>query len=172
MHQQAAGAARLFIKNIALLIGADMHPQYGHLSVLDDAERVLQVDIAQTDGFDFGARKFDAGLVFFLDKIVVVGLAVLRHDLDRLCHRAPPFLQGGHHTIFAGKNQGERRPSAPPACFSRFRSRSQPRHKEYLLPFFLLFCYDDTVVFCGNGSISRGAFLHRYRHTGQREAFV
>ena len=40
--------------------------------------------MALADGFDLGAGQFDAGLIFFLNEVVVVRLAVFRHDLDTL----------------------------------------------------------------------------------------
>ena len=84
MHQQAALPQRVLVENIAFFIGADVHPNDRHLSVLDVAEGVLQIHMALADGFDLGAGQFDAGLIFFLNEVVVVRLAVFRHDLDTL----------------------------------------------------------------------------------------
>ena len=38
--------------------------------------------MALADGLDLGTGQFDAGLIFFLNEVVVVGLAVFGHDLD------------------------------------------------------------------------------------------
>ena len=40
--------------------------------------------MALADGLDLGTGQFDAGLIFFLNEVVVVGFAVFGHDLDTL----------------------------------------------------------------------------------------
>ena len=82
MHQQTAGTQGVLVKNISLFIGADVHPMHVHLTVLGDAEGIFQVHMALTDRLDLGARQLDACLVLILDKIIVVGLAVLGDHLD------------------------------------------------------------------------------------------
>ena len=93
VHQQTAGAAGILVEDIALLIGADVHPQNGELTILDDAEGILQIHIALTDGLDFGARKLNTGLELFLDELVVVCLVVFCNNFDGFFsgHGAPPF---------------------------------------------------------------------------------
>ena len=91
VHQQAAGAAGLPVEDIPLLVGADVHPVEGHLPVLDGAEGVLQVHVAQADGLDLGAGQLDARLVFILHEVVVEGLAVAGDLLVLLLLR-----HGGH----------------------------------------------------------------------------
>ena len=83
------GADGVFVEDVALFIGADVHPQDGQLPVLDETEGVLQVHIAHADGLDLGARQLDAGLELLLDEVVVIGFLVSCHLLYGLGH-------GGH----------------------------------------------------------------------------
>ena len=76
MHQELPGAKGVLVENIPLLIGADMHPDDLHLSVFDQAEGILQVHIALTDGFDLGTGQRDARFIAVLDKIIMERLAV------------------------------------------------------------------------------------------------
>ena len=69
-----------------------MHAVDRHLPVLDDAEGVLQVHLAHADGLDLGAVQLDAGLVFVLHEIVMIGLPIGGDELDwGVIHGAPPF---------------------------------------------------------------------------------
>ena len=87
VQQQLAGAPGVFVEDVALFIGGDMHPVEEHLTVLDDAEGVLQVHIPLADGLDLGAGKLNTGFVFLFDEIVVKSLAVGGQLLDGLlCH--------------------------------------------------------------------------------------
>ena len=95
VHQQAAGAHRVPVEDIPLLIGAHMEAVDHHLPVLDDAEGVLQIHIAHADGFDLRAAELDAGLILLLHEIVVVGLAVGRDLLDcRVVQGRASFPEG------------------------------------------------------------------------------
>ena len=92
MHQQAAGADRVPVEDIALLIGADVHPVDQHLAVLDDTVGILQVDVALADGFDLRAAQLEASLEFFLYKVVVIRLAVGGNLFDSAAvHGTPPL---------------------------------------------------------------------------------
>ena len=84
MHQQAARAHRVFVEDVALLIGADVHLTQPELTVLDLTPCVLEVQRAETNGLDLRAEQLDAGLEAFLNKIFVKRLLVFRNDLDAL----------------------------------------------------------------------------------------
>lgn len=61
MRQQAAGAAGIFIKDIPLLIWADVHAFQDDLTIINICPGILQVDPAGTQAFDLGADQFNAG---------------------------------------------------------------------------------------------------------------
>lgn len=82
MQQQSSGALGIPVENIALLIGGDMQLIDDHFTVFDAAPRVFHINIAETDGLDFGATKLDAGFQFLFHKILVVSLPVAGHYLD------------------------------------------------------------------------------------------
>ena len=94
VHQQAAGTAGVHIEAVALLIGGDVHLVEEHLTVLDAAPGILQVQGALADGLDLGADQFDAGLVVLLDEVFVTGLPVPGHHLDAV------FFQGVHRLSY------------------------------------------------------------------------
>ena len=100
MHQQTAGPQRVLVKNIALLIGRDVHLPDVELPVLDLAPGLLEAQRAEADRLYFGAGQLDPGLEFFLDEIFVVCLLIFRHDLDAgSCHPAPPSRKLVHFII-------------------------------------------------------------------------
>ena len=65
MRQQAAGAAGIFIKDIPLLIWADVHAFQDELTIINICPGILQVDPAGTQAFDLGADQFNAGFQRF-----------------------------------------------------------------------------------------------------------
>lgn len=81
MRQQAAGAAGIFIKDIPLLIWADVHAFQDDLTIINICPGILQVDPAGTQAFDLGADQFNAGFQRFDDKILVVRFTVLGNHL-------------------------------------------------------------------------------------------
>ena len=66
-----------------------MHTQHRDFSVLNQAEGVLQVHIAQADGFYLRTCQLNTGLVLLFDKIIVKCLAVFGDNLYAIAH-------GGH----------------------------------------------------------------------------
>ena len=96
VHEQPAGPQGVPVEDIALFIGAYVHAVDHHLSVLDDAEGVLQVHIAHADGLDLGAAQLDAGLVFVLHEVVMIGLPIGGDELDwGVIHGCASFLRAG-----------------------------------------------------------------------------
>ena len=61
-----------------------MHLVDQQLTVFNAAPGVLQVQCAGADGFDLSAHQFDAGFVFFFDKVFVPSLSVGGHDFDAI----------------------------------------------------------------------------------------
>ena len=86
MHEEPARAKRVFVEDIALLIGRDVHLPDEKLPVLDLAPGFLQAERAEADGFDLGSGEFDAGLEFFIDEIFMERFLVPRGDLHALRH--------------------------------------------------------------------------------------
>ena len=81
MHEELAVSERIDVEDAALFVGTDVDPRCPQLSVLDTAVRILQIDRAGADAFDFGAGEGDARFVRFIDKIVVTRFSVLRDKL-------------------------------------------------------------------------------------------
>ena len=67
------------------------------LAVFHDAVAVLEVERSRADGLDLRPLQLDTGLETVLHKVIVIGLAVLRRDLDSLFLHGtvPPLLQSG-----------------------------------------------------------------------------
>ena len=57
---------RIAVKNISLLVRADMAAVQEHFPIHDGAPRILQVAAPLPQGFDLGAEELDAGLEAFL----------------------------------------------------------------------------------------------------------
>ena len=81
VQQQALGAIRVAVEDVAVVVGGDVEAVGVHLAVLGHAEGVLQVQRTGADGLDLRAEQLDTRLVAILHEVVVVGLAVLRRDL-------------------------------------------------------------------------------------------
>ena len=93
VHQQTPGPHRILIKNVPVLVGADVHAPYEKLPVLDGAEAVLQIDLPGADGLDLRPGQLNPGLVALQHKIVVKRFAVVGYVLDALLFRqASHFL--------------------------------------------------------------------------------
>ena len=86
MHEEPARAKRVFVEDIALLVGCDVHLPDEQLAVLDLTPCFLQTERAEADGFDLGSGEFDAGLEFFIDEIFMERFLVPRGDLHALRH--------------------------------------------------------------------------------------
>ena len=100
MHQEPARAQRVFVEDVALLIGRDVHLADEKLAVFDLAPCLLEAEVSQTDGFDLGAGKLNAGFKFFFDEIFVVRLLVFCHDFDAGCsHAGTSFHPLQYHYI-------------------------------------------------------------------------
>ena len=56
VEQKPPGALGVFVEDIAVVIGGDVHLVEDHLSVFDAAPAVLQVQGACPDGLDLGAQ--------------------------------------------------------------------------------------------------------------------
>ena len=100
VHQQTAGPQRVLVKNIALLIGRDVHLPDVELPVLDLAPGLLEAQRAEADGLYFGAGQLDPGLKLFFNEVFVVCLLVFRHDLDAAsCHLRTFFASSVYFII-------------------------------------------------------------------------
>lgn len=89
VHEQAAGAKRIAVEDIAVLVGADVHLTHKQFPVVDGAVGILEIDRAGTQALDLGAEQLNARLIAFLYKIFMPRLFVLRDDLSTcfLFHR-------------------------------------------------------------------------------------
>lgn len=96
------GRAGFPVENIALFVGAHMHPIESHLPILDGAKGILQVDIPHPNGFDFCPRQLDARLIFILHKIIMESFPVPSNLLSALSS------QNGH-LLSAPQNSGDGR---------------------------------------------------------------
>ena len=81
MGQQTAGTARIFVKDVAVVVGADVHALYDQLAVVNVGPGVFQVGSAGTQAFDLGADKLDACFQGFHHKVLVAGLTVQGNHL-------------------------------------------------------------------------------------------
>ena len=87
MHQQPPRPYRIAVKDVSVLIGADMHAADKQLAVLHGAEGILQIDLTGPDGFDLRARKLDPGLEAIQHKVFMKSLAVIGNLLYALLLR-------------------------------------------------------------------------------------
>ena len=89
VHKQPSGAHRVFVENVAVLIGTYVHAPEKKLPILYSAEAVFHVDLACTDGLDLSAKKLDTGLKAVKNKIFMKSLAVFCNFFCAalLCHR-------------------------------------------------------------------------------------
>jgi hypothetical protein len=61
-----------------------MHLMKKHLTVLDFGIGILDVDLAVSNGFDFGAFQDDAGLILVFDEVIEAGFSVVGYDFFML----------------------------------------------------------------------------------------
>ena len=82
MHQEFSCPERIFVKDVALLVRIDMHTVNIDLILVDPHKSFFYAALAHPDGFDLGSEQLNAALKFLNDKIVMVGLLVICHQLD------------------------------------------------------------------------------------------
>ncbi len=92
VQQKAAHAVWVTVKNVALIVGGNVHSVDEHFAPVDVAPRVLQVDIALTYRFDLGAKQLNACLEALLDKVVVIGFFVVGNGMQILLQAYPSSL--------------------------------------------------------------------------------
>src|SRR5581483_2109848 len=87
VDQELAGAQRVVVVDVAVLVGADVSVQQPELAVFDQAIGVFEVDTAAADRLDLGAGEYDAGLDLLGEGRVVRRSAVdgdvLNRDIGR-----------------------------------------------------------------------------------------
>lgn len=81
VHQELFWAKRIAVKDVALLVRADVNAVCEHLAVINAAKGILEVDSSAPNALDFGAEKLDSRLVGVLDEVIVAGFFVLRYYL-------------------------------------------------------------------------------------------
>ena len=95
MHQQFSCPERVFVEDVALLVGIDVHTIDIDLVLVDPHEGFLDAAFSHTDGFDFRSKQLNAALKFLIDKIVMVSLLVVSYQFD--C-----FFQNKTSCLFPG----------------------------------------------------------------------
>ena len=65
------------VKTIALLIRTDMHVGNPCFIVANSHECIFQLNLAVTNGFDFGALQNDTGFNRFFNKKIMIGFFIL-----------------------------------------------------------------------------------------------
>ncbi len=101
VHQELFRAKRITVEDVALFVGADVHPLHPDLTLTDLGPAFLQIDLAQADAFDLGAKERNAAFVAFFHKIVVKSLFIGGDHFDPLLMRHPghPSLPGYYSII-------------------------------------------------------------------------
>ena len=87
MHEEPPNAFRVFVKDVALFVGGDVHTDEESLAVFDGAIGVFKVQGTSADRFDFGASEFNTGFKGVFNEIIMMGLPVLRRDFDSFFFR-------------------------------------------------------------------------------------
>ena len=77
VKQELPLAQRIAVEDIALLIRADIHSLDKGLSVVHAHIGFLDADLSLPDRLDLRAVKDNSALIFFFDKIIVVGLFII-----------------------------------------------------------------------------------------------
>ena len=95
VRQQPPRAARVFVEDVALLIGADVDPFCYQLAVIDIRPGILEVYPTGAQAFDLGADQLNAGFQRFDHKVFVAHLTVDGN------HFLSAFVLGHGHTSFA-----------------------------------------------------------------------
>ena len=86
MHQQLLRAQGILVKDISLLIGADMHAEGKELAFVYVTVGILQIYVTCTERFYLCAEELDACLVGFKYKIIVSCLSVVGNDFSLNFH--------------------------------------------------------------------------------------
>ena len=112
MQQQSSGAQRIFVEDIALFVGADVHVINEGFSILDLNVAFLQTALTRTQAFYLCTSQRNTGLYGFFDKVVMICFFVLRDQFCtlRLCHTVSPssllsYYCRNNYIILYGKNQ-------------------------------------------------------------------
>ena len=93
MHEQFPHAERVFVENIPLLIGIDVHPVNKNFSVPNINPALLHGAVPHTERLDLRAEKLDSGLERLKNKIVEAGFFIVRDEFFALfSHASPLFL--------------------------------------------------------------------------------
>ncbi len=77
VEQQPAGAERINIPAVGLLVGRDVGVVEPALAALDFAESLINRSARSPEAFDLGAFQLDAGFERFADEIIAPGFVVL-----------------------------------------------------------------------------------------------
>ena len=82
VEKELSGAQGIFVENVSFFVGTDVHVLYQHFPTIDGNEGFFDAAFAHAEGFHLGAVKSDACLVFFVYKIIMVCLLVVRNQAD------------------------------------------------------------------------------------------
>ena len=81
MQKQLARSERFNIISVPLLIGTDIHPVENHFTVFYFSVAFLDADLALTNRLNLRAGQYNACLICFLYKIIVVCLFIVGYQL-------------------------------------------------------------------------------------------
>ena len=91
MQQQFSRPQWIFVEDIALFIGADMHMFNEQLPILSMNEGFLDAAFPHAQGFYFSTCKCNTGFIFFFDKIIMIRLLIVGDQLGAFGgHLHPP----------------------------------------------------------------------------------
>ena len=95
MQQKPSGAKRVFIKDIPLLVWADVHVVNKSLSILNLDVAFLQAALTHAQAFYLCPCQRNACLYGFFNEIIMICLFVLRNQLCSFsfCHTESPPRQ-------------------------------------------------------------------------------
>ena len=79
MHQKFLRSQWIFVEDIALFIGTDMHSVYDHFALFNADKCFFDTAFSHAQRLYLCAVKFHTCLVFFLQKIIMVSLLVIRY---------------------------------------------------------------------------------------------
>ena len=82
VEKELSGAQGIFVENVSFFVGTDVHVLYQHFPTIDSNEGFFDAAFAHAEGFHLSAVKSDACLVFFVYKIIMVCLLVVRNQAD------------------------------------------------------------------------------------------
>ena len=100
VHQKLAWTKRILVKDIPLLIRADMHTIQDHLSILNMDERFLDTAFAHAHGFHFRTCHGDTGFESLFEKIIVINFLVVGYSLLGFLRHPGILLSGFIHNLY------------------------------------------------------------------------